>query len=318
MNLYVLRRIMVSVPTIIGITILIFLVMRVLPGDPISVVFGQESFASLSAADQARFRADLGLDQPLHVQYLEWMAAVARGDFGRSFWRNDTVRDLLVRRGPITIQIALMAIAFSWIVGIPIGIMSATRRGTWRDHGARAIATLFLAIPSFWLGVAVVLIGVLYFSWRPPIEAAYLWTDPWRNLQMTIGPAIALGAGAGAYVARITRSSLLEILYSDFVRTARAKGASESRVIWRHVLVNALLPVITLSGLVLAGLLGGSVAVETAFGVPGLGTALVRALADRDYMVIQNLVLIYAVIFTVVNLCVDLTYGWLDPRIRYE
>jgi peptide/nickel transport system permease protein len=196
--------------------------------------------------------------------------------------------------------------------------MSATRRGTWRDHGARAIATLFLAIPSFWLGVAVVLIGVLYFSWRPPIEAAYLWTDPWRNLQMTIGPAIALGAGAGAYVARITRSSLLEILYSDFVRTARAKGAAESRVIWRHVLVNALLPVITLSGLVLAGLLGGSVAVETAFGVPGLGTALVRALADRDYMVVQNLVLIYAIIFSVVNLCVDLAYGWLDPRIRYE
>lgn len=318
MNRYVLRRILVSVPTIIGITILIFLVMRVLPGDPVSVVFGQESFASLSKADQARFRADLGLDQPLHIQYLQWMEAVAHGDFGRSFWRNDTVRDLLLRRGPITIQIALMAIVFSWIVGIPIGIASATRRGTWQDHAMRAISTLFLAIPSFWLGVAVVLVGVLYFSWRPPIEIAYIWSDPVRNLQMTIGPALALGAGAGAYVARITRSSMLELLYSDFVRTARAKGAAEKRVIWRHMLVNALLPVITLSGLILAGLLGGSVAVETAFGVPGLGTALVRALSDRDYMVVQNLVLIYAVIFTIVNLCVDLTYGWLDPRIRYE
>jgi peptide/nickel transport system permease protein len=318
MNLYLLRRLLVSIPTIVGITILIFLVMRVLPGDPVSVVFGQESFASLSAADQARFRADLGLDQPLHVQYLEWMAAVARGDFGRSFWRNDTVRDLLIRRGPITVQIAIMAIVFSWLVGVPIGIMSATRRGTWRDHTVRVLATLFLAIPNFWLGVAVVLVGVLYFSWRPPIEAAYLWTDPWRNLQMTIGPAIALGAGAGAYVSRITRSSMLELLYSDFVRTARAKGLIERRVIWRHVFVNAVLPVITLSGLTLAGLLGGSVAVETAFGVPGLGTSLVRALADRDYMVVQNLVLIYAIIFTVVNLCVDLAYGWLDPRIRYE
>jgi peptide/nickel transport system permease protein len=246
------------------------------------------------------------------------MAAVAHGDFGRSFWRNDTVRDLLLRRGPITIQIALMAIGFSWIIGIPIGILSATRRDTWQDHGMRVVATLFLAIPSFWLGVAVVLIGVLYFSWRPPIEIAYLWTDPWRNLQMTIGPAIALGAGAGAYVARITRSSMLELLHADFVRTARAKGAAEKHVIWGHVFVNALLPVITLSGLILAGLLGGSVAVETAFGVPGLGTALVRALSDRDYMVVQNLVLIYAIIFTVVNLCVDLAYGWLDPRIRYE
>jgi peptide/nickel transport system permease protein len=318
MNRYVLRRILVSVPTIIGITILIFLVMRVLPGDPVSVVFGQESFATMSKADQARFRADLGLDQPLHIQYLEWMEAVAHGDFGRSFWRNDTVRDLLVRRGPITVQIAFMAIVFSWLVGIPIGIISATRRGTWQDHALRAVSTLFLAIPSFWLGVAVVLVGVLYFSWRPPIEIAYLWSDPVHNLEMTIGPAIALGAGAGAYVARITRSSMLELLYADFVRTARAKGAAEKRVVWRHILVNALLPVITLSGLILAGLLGGSVAVETAFGVPGLGTALVRALSDRDYMVVQNLVLVYAVIFSVVNLCVDLTYGWLDPRIRYE
>jgi peptide/nickel transport system permease protein len=318
MNTYLLRRLAVSIPTIIGITILIFLVMRVLPGDPVSVVFGQESFTAMSAADQARFRADLGLDQPLHVQYLEWMAAVARGDLGRSFWRNDTVADLLVRRGPITVQIAVMAIAFSWIVGIPIGILSATRRDTLQDHVARVLTTLFLAIPSFWLGVAGVLVGVIYFSWRPPLEVEYLWTNPSRNLQMTIGPAIALGAGAGAYVARITRSSILELLHADFVRTARSKGLVEKRVIWRHVFINAVLPVVTLSGLILAGLLGGSVAVETAFGVPGLGTALVRALADRDYMVVQNLVLVYAIIFTTVNLCVDLTYGWLDPRIRYE
>jgi peptide/nickel transport system permease protein len=318
MNVYLLRRLLYSIPTIIGITILIFLVMRILPGDPVSVVFGQESFATLSAADKARFRADLGLDQPLYAQYLSWMADVARGDLGRSFWRNDTVRDLLARRGPITVQIALMAIGVAWAIGIPLGIMSATKRGSWQDHSMRAMATLFLAIPSFWLGVAVVLIGVLYFSWRPPIEIYYPWTDPWRNFQMTIGPALALGAGAGAYVARITRSSMLEVLYSDFVRTARAKGAGERRVIWRHIFINAVLPVVTLSGLILAGLLGGSVAVETAFGVPGLGTALVRALSDRDYMVVQNLVLVYAIIFTIVNLCVDLAYGWLDPRIRYD
>jgi peptide/nickel transport system permease protein len=211
-----------------------------------------------------------------------------------------------------------MAITFSWLIGIPVGILSATRRGSWQDHLARMLATLFLAIPSFWLGVAVVLVGVIYFSWRPPLEIEYLWTKPLDNLQMTIGPAIALGAGAGAYVARITRSSILELLHGDFVRTARSKGLAENRVIWRHVLINAVLPVVTLSGLILAGLLGGSVAVETAFGVPGLGTALVRALADRDYMVVQNLVLVYAIIFTTVNLCVDLAYGWLDPRIRYE
>jgi len=292
--------------------------MRVLPGDPVSVVFGQESFATLSPADRERFRSDLGLNDPLYVQYLSWMSAVAHGDFGRSFWRNDTVRDLLARRGPITVQIAIMAICIAWAIGIPIGILSATRRGSWQDHISRVLATFFLAVPSFWLGVAVVLIGVLYFSWRPPIEIAYLWTDPKSNLQMTIGPAFALGAGAGAYVARITRSSMLELLHADFVRTARSKGAGERRVIWRHIFINAVLPVVTLSGLILAGLLGGSVAVETAFGVPGLGTALVRALSDRDYMVVQNLVLIYAIIFTVVNLVVDLAYGWLDPRIRYD
>ncbi|MCC6179643.1 MAG: ABC transporter permease [Chloroflexi bacterium] len=318
MNNYLLRRVIVTIPTIVGITMLIFLVMRILPGDPVSVVFGQESFVTMSKADQERFRSDLGLDKPLYAQYLDWMGAIATGDLGRSFWRNDTVADLLARRGPITAQIAIMAVVFSWVVGIPIGIMSATRRGTWQDHVVRVLATLFLAIPSFWLGVAVVLVGILYFSWRPPLEISYLWTDPWKNLQLTTGPALALGVGAGAYVARITRSSILELLHADFVRTARAKGAIERQVIWRHVFINAVLPVLTLSGLILAGLLGGSVAVETAFGVPGLGTALVRALADRDYMVVQNLVLVYAVIFAVVNLAVDLAYGWLDPRIRYD
>jgi peptide/nickel transport system permease protein len=318
MQHYILRRALISIPTLLGVTILIFLVMRILPGDPTTVVFGAEGFAALSKADQERFRADLGLDRPLVVQYLDWMGAVARGDLGRSFWRNDTVRDLIVRRGPLTLQIALMAIVLSWVVGVPVGILSATRRNSWQDHVSRVTATLFLAIPSFWLGVVVVLVGVLYFSWRPPVEIAYLWTDPGRNLQMTVGPAVALGLGAAAYVARMARSSVLEVLHADYVRTARAKGVREPRVVWRHVFANAVLPVVTLSGLILAGLLGGSVAVEAAFGVPGLGTALVRALADRDYMVVQNLVLLYALIFTVVNLAVDLAYGWLDPRIRFE
>ena len=319
MHLYLLRRLLVSIPDH----------HRDhhpdLPGDarPARAIRSRWCSARsrsrrMSAADQARFRADLGLDQPLHVQYLEWMAAVARGDLGRSFWRNDTVarsaasgaadhgpdrgdgdRVLLVRRHPDRPP-----------ERHPARLLAGSRRA--------GLSTLFLAIPSFWLGVAVVLVGVLYFSWRPPIEVDYLWTDPCRNLQMTIGPALALGAGPRRYVARITRSSMLELLHADFVRTARAKGLAEKRVIWRHVFVNAVLPVVTLSGLILAGLLGGSVAVETAFGVPGLGTALVRALADRDYMVVQNLVLVYAVIFTAVNLCVDLAYGWLDPRIRYE
>ena len=318
MGQYVTRRILVSIPTLVGISVLIFLVMRVLPGDPVSVVFGQESFAVLSQADQLRFRTELGLDKPLYLQYLDWVAAVLHGDLGRSFWQNETIRDVMLRRGPLTAQIAVMATLLSWLIGLPVGVFSAVHRDSWQDNVTRVFATVFLAIPSFWLGAIIVVVGVIYFAWRPPLETAYLWTDPLKNLEMTIGPAVALGAGAGAYVARMTRSSVLELLHADFVRTARAKGVWERAVIWRHVFANAVLPVVTLSGLILAGLLGGSVAVEAAFGVPGLGRYLVDSLAKRDYMVVQNLVLLYAGVFTLVNLATDLAYAWLDPRIRYE
>jgi peptide/nickel transport system permease protein len=318
MGQYVTRRVLVSIPTLIGISVLIFLVMRVLPGDPVSVVFGQESFAVLSPADQLRFRTELGLDKPLYLQYFDWVAAVVHGDLGRSFWQNETIRDVMLRRGPVTAQIAVMATLLSWLIGVPVGVFSAVRRDSWQDNLTRVFATVFLAVPSFWLGAIIVVVGVIYFSWRPPLETTYLWTDPLKNLEMTIGPAVALGAGAGAYVARMTRSSVLELLYADFVRTARAKGVWERAVIWRHVFANAVLPVVTLSGLILAGLLGGSVAVEAAFGVPGLGRYLVDSLAKRDYMVVQNLVLLYAAVFTLVNLATDLAYAWLDPRIRYE
>lgn len=316
MRNYLLRRLLVTIPTLIGISILIFMVMRVLPGDPTTVMFGSDSFHQLSDADRARFRASLGLDKPLHEQYADWIAAIARGDLGESFWRKDKVIDLFMQRGPITAQIALMAIVLSWIIGVPAGIISATRRNSWTDYVTRFVATVFVAVPNFWLGVVVVLVGVLVFSWRPPLEIAYLTTDPSRNLQMTLGPAFALGTGAAAYVARMTRSSVLEVLHEDYVRTAYAKGLRARLVLWRHVFRNAVLSVVTVSGLILGGLLGGSVAVEQAFGAPGLGTALLRALSDRDYMVIQNLVLLYGIIFAVVNLAVDVAYGWLDPRIR--
>jgi peptide/nickel transport system permease protein len=315
---YLRRRLIASAITVFGVSLLIFLVMRVLPGDPVAVVFGQESFATLSEADRQRFRADLGLEQPLHLQYLGWLGDIARGDLGRSFWRNDSVAELLARRGPISVQIALMAMLFAWLAGVPLGVLSAVRRDSWLDHLGRVGSALLLAIPPFWLGVVVVLVGVLAFSWRPPLEVAHLWSDPLQNLQLTVGPALALGLGAGAYLARMSRASMLELHVTVFQRTARAKGLAERQVIWVHALLNALLPLLTLSGLLLAGLLGGSVAVESAFGVPGLGLSLVRALADRDYIVVQNLVLLYALAFTLLNLAVDLAYGWLDPRIRYD
>ncbi|MFN8522979.1 MAG: ABC transporter permease [Chloroflexota bacterium] len=318
MRTYVFSRAVSSIPTIIGITILIFLAMRVLPGDPIALIMAEgQGTQRLSDDELARARASLGLDRPLYVQYLSWMADVARGDMGVSFWRGEPIRDVILRRAPITAEIALVAMILSWAIGVPVGLFSAIKRDSPIDYAVRGFVTIFMAVPSFWIGLVVVLVGVLWFSWRPPLTIVYPWDDFGRNMQQILGPAIALGLGLGAVTARMVRSTALEVLGDDFVRTARAKGLAEKVVVARHVFRNALLPTITLSGLALGGLLGGSVAVERAFGVPGLGLALVQAIGERDWTMIQNMVLLYGVIFTFINLCVDLSYGWLDPRIRY-
>ena len=316
---YISQRLTIMVPTIVGITILIFLTMRVLPGDPLAVITSESAGNYvLSDEELAAARATLGLDQPYYVQYLSWMKDIASGDLGSSFWTKEPISELILRRGPITGQIALMAVIFSWIIGVPIGMFSAMWRNSIFDHVSRVTITVFIAVPSFWLGLLVVLATVLLFTWRPPLTIVQLWEDPWKNLSMTSLPALALGLGLAATNARMARSSALEVLYDDYIRTARAKGLSDHIIMLRHVFKNAMLPVITTSGVALGGLLGGAVSVERAFGVPGLGTLLVQALTERDWMMIQNLVLIYGIIFAVINLLVDLSYGWVDPRIRYE
>ncbi len=319
MTNYIFNRLMIAIPTIIGITILIFLAMRVLPGDPLAIIMSESTGSYvLSAEELAAARASLGLDKPLYAQYLEWMGEVVRGDLGSSFWTKEPISALILRRGPITMQIAIMAVIFSWLVGVPLGMLSAMWRNSPFDYISRLAITVFIAVPSFWVGLLIVLFTVLVFTWRPPLSIVQLWEDPITNLSMTVLPAFALGLGLAAGQARMTRSSALEVLYEDYIRTARAKGLQNQAIIWRHAFRNAVLPVITTSGLALGGLLGGAVAVERAFGVPGLGSLLVQALADRDWMMIQNLVLLYGVIFAVINLLVDLSYAWLDPRIRYD
>ncbi|MBX3015983.1 MAG: ABC transporter permease [Caldilineaceae bacterium] len=319
MTRYILNRFLIAIPTLIGITILIFLAMRVLPGDPLAIIMAEGSGSYvLSAEELAAARASLGLDKPLYQQYLTWMGQVIRGDLGASFWTKEPISALILRRGPITMQIALMAIFFSWLIGVPIGMLSAMWRNSLFDYIARLGITIFIAVPSFWIGLLIILFTVLVFTWRPPLTIIQIWEDPIGNLSMTLLPAFALGLGLAAGQARMTRSSALEVLYEDYVRTARAKGLANQTIIWRHAFRNAVLPVLTTSGLALGGLLGGAVSVERAFGVPGLGTLLVQALADRDWMMIQNLVLLYGVIFAVINLLVDLSYAWIDPRIRYD
>jgi peptide/nickel transport system permease protein len=316
---YLLRRLLLSVVTIFGVTIVIFVAMRVLPGDPLAMIYGEgQGIYVLSDEEVAAARASLGLDQPLYRQYLDWMADVFRGDLGYSFWVDTPIRDTILRRGPITAQIALLAILLAWLIGIPVGIISAMSRESWLDYGLRFLTTLFMAIPSFWLGLAMILFTVIFFNWRPSITIVQFWEDPRENFLMVIGPAVAIGIGIGALIARMTRTTVLETLREDYVRTARAKGLGDWLLVMRHVLKNALLPVITLSGLALAGLLGGSVAVERAFGFPGLGSALAQGAVERDWMMVQNLTLLFAVTFVFINLAIDILYAWVDPRIRYE
>jgi peptide/nickel transport system permease protein len=307
-----------SVPTLFGVTVLIFIAMRVIPGDPISMITSEGGMNyALSEEEINTVRRSLGLDRPYHEQYLAWMGDVFKGELGRSFWRQEPIRDQILRRAPITGQIALMAIALSWVIGLPIGILSAIKRNKLPDYVSRVFVIFFVAVPAFWVALLIVLAGVLIFNWRASLTIIYFWEDPRRNLEITLGPAIVLGLGVAALTARMARSATLEVLHEDYVRTARAKGLRERLVIVRHVLRNALLPVVTITGLALGGLLGGSVAVERAFGVPGLGALLVMGFGERDWMLIQNLVLLYGVVFTLINLTIDLVYGFLDPRIGY-
>ena len=318
MRKYLLRRAFFALGTLIGVSLIIFVVLRILPGDPLVAILGVEGHAKMDPADRAVLMRDLGLSDSLPVQYVRWMRDIATGQLGKSFFRGDTVRDLILHRGPLSAEIAILALIISWLVGLPVGILSAIRPNSWSDAVVRSLSVLFIAVPGFWLGLLIVLALLFWFGYKAPIIIVQLWQDPWQNFQLIIGPGVVLGLAQGAYIARMARSCLLEVIREDYVRTARAKGAVERAVVMHHALPNALLPVITISGVLLGFVLGGSVAVEQAFGVPGLGRALVVAIIERDIVVVQNLVLLYAGIFVLVNVLVDMSYAWLDPRIRYQ
>src|SRR5438128_5082668 len=315
---YIVRRLAFGVLTVIGVSIVVFFVLRVLPGDPLVAIFGPEGYTKLSDAERAGYMAQLGLSDPLLVQYLQWIGDIARGSLGRSFFRSESVAEMIARRGPLTAEIGFLAVVLSWIVGIPVAVVSALRPNSVSDNVSRFLSILFLAVPGFWLGMLIVLASLFWFGYRVPLAGATLLEDPWANLQIVIGPAVVLGLGQAAYIARMARSSLLEVVREDYVRTARAKGLSGRLVISLHALPNALLPVITLSGILLGLVLAGSIPVERAFGTPGLGYAMFTAVSERDVFVMQNLVFLYAVVFVLLNILVDITIAWIDPRIRYR
>jgi peptide/nickel transport system permease protein len=315
---YVIRRLAFGALTIVGVSIVVFVVMRILPGDPLVAIFGAEGFTKLTVEQRANYMSALGLSDPLPVQYWHWVMDIARGQFGHSFFRSESVADTIMRRGPLTAEIALLSVALSWVVGIPVAVLSALRPNSVIDNVARFFSILFLAIPGFWFGMLIVLASLFWFGYKSPMAGVSPFTDPWGNFQIIIGPAVVLGLGQAAYITRMARSSLLEVVREDFVRTARAKGLSGRLVITLHALPNALLPVITLSGILLGFVLAGSIPVERAFGTPGLGSTMYTAVSERDVFVMQNLVFLYAVVFVSLNIVVDLVNAWLDPRIHYR
>ncbi len=295
---------------------MIFGIMRILPGDPLATFMAGDYMRRLGPDEIALIKRDLGLDRPLAVQYGTWMRDVLTGSFGKTFHRKDPIIDLITSRGAISAEIGILAVVVSWVMGLPVGILSAVRPDSIWDKIASSTTVLFLAIPNFWLGLLIVLVTLTFWGYHPPLVSVHLWEDPRANLQIIVGPAMVLATSMAAVIARMVRSSLFEVLREDYVRTARAKGLKERGTIIRHALPNALLPVLTISGVMLGFVLAGSLAVEVAFGTPGIGKTMVLAAKSRDMSIVQSFVLLYGIIFVLVNLLVDLLYGVIDPRIR--
>jgi peptide/nickel transport system permease protein len=317
MRTYILRRIVLMIPTLLGAVTLIFLIMRLLPGDVALYILGSDESSEMNREALQRIRSELGLDQPLIVQYGEWIWKALRFDFGNSYWTRQPVLDELGRRYPMTANLAILSLILGTLIAIPIGVLSAVRQDTMVDYAARIFSIAGLSVPSFWLAILIILGLVHYFNWLPPLDYAPFWVDPWLNFKQLVFPALATGYRLSAIGARMTRSSILEVLREDYVRTARAKGVQERVVVLRHALKNALLPVITIIGIELLVLFGGLVVVETVFTIPGIGRFLVDAITHRDYPSIQALVFVFSAFVLIINLLVDIVYGVLDPRIRY-
>jgi peptide/nickel transport system permease protein len=314
---YLVRRLLYVIPTLIGVAIAVFFLIRVMPGDVVVVKLRADG-ASVSEETIAAERKRLGLDKPLYRQFADYMVGLTRLDLGNSLWTGEPVTKEIALRMPVSFQIAIMAGLIAILIAIPLGTVSAVYRDTWIDHGVRVVAVSGLAVPSFWLGMLIILALLSLFNWLPKIGYVPFWQDPVANLAVTIWPAASVGYRYAAVATRMMRSSLLEVMREDYIRTARAKGVWTRLIMRRHALRNALLPVVTVIGLEFAFLIGGLVVTEQVFNINGIGKLFVDATARGDFNLIQGLVLFIATVFIFVNLLVDLLYGWLDPRIRLK
>ena len=319
MRQYIIRRILLFFPSLIGASLAIFILLRIIPGDVAAVILAGDSGESDYTREEVEeLRHELGLDKNIMLQYRDWMWGVIRLDMGTSFLDNYPVADTLKQRLPRTLQLAGLTLVVILGIAIPIGIIAALKRDTWVDYILRGIAILGLAAPSFWVALMLVLIISKYFNYFPPLGFVNLWDEPTVSFQQLIFPAAALGFATNGLLLRITRAQLLEVLHEDYIRTARAKGLRERVVVLRHAVRNSLLPVVTIGGFLVAGLLSGSVAIELIFGIPGMGQTLIQAVRIRDLPIVEVFVLFVVLVYLVLNLIIDISYAWLDPRVRFD
>lgn len=317
MTTYVIRRLALMIPTLVGVSLLVFFAIRLIPGDIVEAMSAEQGNTSVEAMEA--IRESLGLNEPAHEQYVKWVAGALRGDFGHShFARSEPAADRIAATLPVTLELGFLAIVIAIVIGAPIGILSATKQDSLADYGARIYSITMLSVPNFWAATLVITFGAIWFGWFPPLAYQSPFTDPIGNLQQFLVPAFILSTSTSGSLMRMMRSSLLEVLRQDYIRTARAKGLSPGAVVRRHALKNSMIPVITLLGTSIGPLLGGSVVIEAIFGLPGLGRLTFESIRIRDYVQVQANVVLLAAMYMLVNLLVDLTYGWLDPRIRYE
>ncbi len=320
MRAYVVRRVLLLIPTFFLLTILVFLSVRFIPGDAIDVLLSRMVMTSGggSGIDRPELERRLGLDVPVHVQYGRWMGGILlRGDLGTPMLRPEPVGELIAGRLPATIELGLVAVIVGLLIGVPIGIFSAVRQDTVGDYVGRSFAIFGLATPNFWLATIILVFPAIWWAWSPPLRLVRLSDDPVRHLSMFIVPGLILGTYLAASTMRMTRTMMLEVLRQDYIRTAWAKGLRERLVILRHVIKNALIPVVTLVGLQIPIIVGGSVIMEQMFAIPGLGRLMIDALFDRDYPMISGINLFFAVAVMIINLLVDVLYAYLDPRVHY-
>lgn len=317
MQRYIARRLLMVVPVLVGVSILIFLIMRVIPGDPAIMILAGGGGGGITEEDLAALRHKLGTDRPYHEQYFGWIFGLLKLNVGNSLVTARPVLGDIAQRIPVTVEFAILTVVISLLISIPIGVLSAARQDTWVDYIFRVVSVAGLSMPIFWTGTLVILFLVLALRWMPPVVYVSILENPLENISQVIWPSLVMGYYFSAIVSRMTRSCMLEVLRQDYIRTARAKGLAEMLVLSRHALKNAVLPVITIVGVQFGTLMGGSVLMETIFVLPGMGSHLVESIVLRDYPVVQSIILLIAAIFVLINLAIDVFYAWLDPRIHY-